>query len=88
MAAVANDAADGGYQIWHQQIVAAGWQNLAWCVALPAAVMLLRRDGKGFCRASRWGSHLSLFWMILLALAAGAYWFARLPWGMAAWAAD
>ena len=32
------------------------------------------------------GLHLSLLWMILLAMAAELYWFARsLPWGMAAW---
>ncbi|MGX5146984.1 DUF2339 domain-containing protein, partial [Enterobacter hormaechei] len=32
------------YQIWQQQILAAGWANLAWAIALPAALMLLRRD--------------------------------------------
>jgi hypothetical protein len=75
-----------GYQIWHQQIVAAGWSNLAWCVALPAALMLLRRDGERVLPRIAMGLHLSLFWMILLALAAELYWFARsLPWGMAAW---
>ena len=75
-----------GYQLWHQQIVAAGWSNLAWCVALPAALMLLRRDGERLLPRIAMGLHLSLFWMILLALAAELYWFARsLPWGMAAW---
>lgn len=75
-----------GYQLWHQQIVAAGWSNLAWCVALPAALMLLRRDGDRLLPRIAMGLHLSLFWMILLALAAELYWFARsLPWGMAAW---
>ena len=75
-----------GYQLWHQQIVAAGWSNLAWCVALPAALMLLRRDGKRLLPRIAMGLHLSLFWMILLALAAELFWFARsLPWGMAAW---
>ena len=75
-----------GYQIWHQQIVAAGWSNLAWCVALPAALMLLRRDGERLLPRIAMGLHLSLFWMILLALAAELYWFARsLPWGMEAW---
>ncbi|WP_337016346.1 DUF2339 domain-containing protein [Leclercia sp. AS011] len=75
-----------GYQFWHQQIVAAGWANLAWCVALPAALMLLRRDGERLLTRIAMGLHLSLFWMILLALAAELYWFARsLPWGMAAW---
>ncbi|MBW9464994.1 DUF2339 domain-containing protein [Enterobacter roggenkampii] len=75
-----------GYQIWHQQIVAAGWSNLAWCVALPAALMLLRRDGERVLPRIAMGLHLSLCWMILLTLAAELYWFARsLPWGMAAW---
>ncbi|MBV7559625.1 DUF2339 domain-containing protein [Enterobacter sp. ENT02] len=75
-----------GYQLWHQQIVAAGWSNLAWCVALPAALMLLRRDGKRLLPRIAMGLHLSLFWMILLALAAELFWFAQsLPWGMAAW---
>ncbi|MWU83283.1 DUF2339 domain-containing protein, partial [Escherichia coli] len=32
------------YQVWQQQILAAGWANLAWAIALPAALMLLRRD--------------------------------------------
>lgn len=75
-----------GYQLWHQQVFAAGWSNLAWCVALPAALMLLRRDGERLLPRIAMGLHLSLFWMILLALAAELYWFARsLPWGMAAW---
>lgn len=74
------------YQISQQQIFAAGWQNLAWCLALPAAVALLWRDAEALPpRLSRL-AHLSLFWMILLALAAELFWFARdLPWGMAAW---
>ena len=55
-------------------------------IALPAALMLLRRDGARLAPRISMGLHLSLFWMILLALAAELYWFARsLPWGMAAW---
>ncbi|KZQ11614.1 beta-carotene 15,15'-monooxygenase [Enterobacter kobei] len=74
------------YQLSHQQIVAAGWSNLAWCIALPAALMLLRRDGERLLPRVAMGLHLTLCWMILLALAAELYWFARaLPWGMAAW---
>ena len=74
------------YQLSHQQIVAAGWSNLAWCIALPAALMLLRRDGERLLPRIAMGLHLTLCWMILLALAAELYWFARaLPWGMAAW---
>lgn len=75
-----------GYQLSHQQVFAAGWANLAWCVTLPAALMLLWRDGQRLLPRLAMGLHLSLFWMILLALAAELYWFARsLPWGMAAW---
>lgn len=74
------------HQISQQQIFAAGWQNLAWCLALPAAVALLWRDAEALPpRLSRL-VHLSFFWMIQLALAAELFWFARdLPWGMAAW---
>ncbi|MEN1450611.1 hypothetical protein, partial [Pseudomonas aeruginosa] len=74
-------------QISQHEIFAAGWQNLAWCLALPAAGALLWRDAETLPpRLSRL-AHLSLFWMILLALAAELFWFAQdLPWGMAAWA--
>lgn len=74
------------YQISHQQIFAAGWSNLAWCFALPAAVALLWRDGAALPPRLSRIAHLSLFWMVLLALALELFWFARaLPWGMAAW---
>lgn len=43
------------YQIWQQQILAASWANLAWAIALPAALMLLRRDEDKLRRASQWG---------------------------------
>ncbi|POT58437.1 DUF2339 domain-containing protein [Citrobacter amalonaticus] len=73
-------------QISQQQILAAGWQNLAWCLALPAAGALLWRDAGALPpRLSRL-AHLSLFWMILLALAVELFWFTQaLSWGMAAW---
>ncbi|MDE4081596.1 MULTISPECIES: DUF2339 domain-containing protein [Enterobacter cloacae complex] len=75
-----------GYQLSHQQVFAAGWANLAWCVALPSALLLLRRDVEGLLPRLSMGLHLSLLWMILLALAAELYWFSRaLPWGMLAW---
>ncbi|MCI2292322.1 DUF2339 domain-containing protein [Enterobacter sp. I4] len=75
-----------GYQLSHQQVFAAGWANLAWCVALPSALLLLRRDGEVLLPRLSMGLHLSLLWMILLALAAELYWFSRsLPWGMLAW---
>ena len=74
------------YQVWQQQILAAGWANLAWAIALPAALMLLRRDEDKRLPRISMGLHLSLVWMILLAIAAELYWLARsLPWGMAAW---
>lgn len=75
------------YQISQQQIAAAGWPNLAWCLALPAAVALLWRDGNSLPPRVSMLVHLSLFWMILLALACELFWFTLdLPWGMAAWA--
>lgn len=74
------------YQISQQQIFVAGWQNLAWCLALPAAVALLWRDAETLPPRLSRSVHLAFFWMILLALAAELFWFARdLPWGMAAW---
>ncbi|WP_316391126.1 DUF2339 domain-containing protein [Citrobacter farmeri] len=74
------------YQISQQQIFAAGWQNLAWCLAFPAAVALLWRDAETLPPRLSRSVHLAFFWMILLALAAELFWFARdLPWGMAAW---
>lgn len=72
------------YQLFQQQIFAAGWSNLAWCLALPAALVLLRRDSAAQPPRISMMLHLSLFWMLLLALAAELFWFARdLPWGMA-----
>lgn len=73
-------------QISQQVIFAAGWPNLAWCLALPAALMLLRRDDHTLAPRISKALHLSLFWMLILALAVELVWFARdLPWGMAAW---
>ena len=75
------------YQLSQRQIFAAGWQNLAWCAALPAAVALLWRDGPSLPPRINRLAHLSLFWMVLLALAMELFWFTRdLPWGMSAWA--
>ena len=75
------------YQISQQQIFSAGWQNLAWCIALPAAAALLWRDGGSLPPRISMLTHLSLFWMILLALAMELFWFTQdLPWGMSAWA--
>ncbi|HEY4469466.1 MAG TPA: DUF2339 domain-containing protein [Klebsiella sp.] len=75
------------HQLSQQQVFSAGWQNLAWCVALPAAAALLWRDGHSLPPRISMLAHLSLFWMILLALAMELFWFTQhLPWGMSAWA--
>ncbi|MEQ5192903.1 DUF2339 domain-containing protein [Klebsiella sp. CTHL.F3a] len=75
------------YQLSQQQIFAAGWKNLAWCAALPAAAALLWRDGHSLPPRLSKLAHLSLLWMILLALAMELFWFTQdLPWGMSAWA--
>lgn len=67
-------------------LLAAGWQNLAWCVALPSALVLLHRDGEPLFAPLSRGLHLSLAWMVLLAAGAELYWFVdELPWGMDAW---
>lgn len=67
-------------------LLAAGWQNLAWCVALPSALLLLHREGNALFALLSRALHLSLAWMILLALGAELYWFVdTLPWGMGAW---
>ncbi|MTH46237.1 DUF2339 domain-containing protein [Intestinirhabdus alba] len=73
-------------QLAQQQSLLADWPNLAWCLALPTAVALLYRDAEAQPpRISRL-LHLSLFWMVQLALMVELYWFIRdLPWGMAAW---
>ncbi|CBG87228.1 DUF2339 domain-containing protein [Citrobacter rodentium] len=73
-------------QISQQAIFTGGWQNLVWCLALPAALILLRRDDAALApRISRL-LHLSLLWMTMLALAMELFWFVRdLPWGMTAW---
>lgn len=75
------------YQLSQQQNFFVGWQNLAWCLALPAAAALLWRDGPSLPPRISMLAHLSLLWMILLALAMELFWFTQdLPWGMSAWA--
>ncbi|WP_339024941.1 DUF2339 domain-containing protein [Citrobacter koseri] len=74
------------YQIEERQIFAASWQNLAWCVALPCAVLMLYRDDAHLPPRISRTLHLSLFWMVLLALGMELFWFVQsLPWGMDAW---
>ncbi|AUU89614.1 DUF2339 domain-containing protein [Enterobacteriaceae bacterium ENNIH3] len=68
-----------------RQLLGAGWQNLAWCVALPSAYLLLLRERRVPARLSQ-GLHISLLWMILLAAGTELFWFVdALPWGMDAW---
>lgn len=67
-------------------LLAAGWQNLAWCVALPSALLLLHREGGALVALLSRILHLSLAWMVLLAFGAELYWFVdTLPWGRGAW---
>lgn len=73
-------------QISRQQIFATGWQSLAWCFTWVTAVALLRRDAEVLPPRLSQLVHLSLFWIVLLAIAAELFWFTQtLPWGMAAW---
>lgn len=68
-----------------QQLLSAGWQNLARCVALPSALLLLYRERRVPARLSQ-GLHVSLLWMIVLAAGTELFWFVdALPWGMDAW---
>ncbi|MGK9175263.1 DUF2339 domain-containing protein [Yokenella regensburgei] len=67
-------------------LLAAGWQNLAWCLVLPSALLLLHRDQKSLPAPLAGGLHLSLAWMVLLAVSSELYWYVdELPWGMEAW---
>ncbi len=69
-------------------IFSAGWQNLAWCVALPSAFWLLYQQRTPPVPYLSQGVHLSLFWMIVIALAAELWWYIdTLPWGMFPWQA-
>lgn len=69
-------------------ILSAGWQNLAWCLALPSAFWLLYQQRTPPVPWLSQGLHLSLFWMILAALAAELWWYTdALPWGMFPWQA-
>lgn len=75
-----------GSQLAQHQLFAAGWHNLAWCIALPTALALLWLDDKTLPPRIAKLLHLSLFWMVLLALAAELLWFVLgLSWGMQPW---
>ncbi|WP_312688954.1 DUF2339 domain-containing protein [Kosakonia sp.] len=75
------------YQITVQgHILAGGWQNLAWCVALPSALFLLYRDNNTLPARVSQGVHISLFWLLLLASGSELWWFVgSLSWGLEAW---
>lgn len=69
-------------------IFSAGWQNLAWGVALPSAFWLLYQQRTPPVPYLSQGVHLSLFWMIVTALAAELWWYIdTLSWGMFPWQA-
>jgi len=69
-------------------IFSAGWQNLAWGVALPSAFWLLHQQRTPPVPYLSQGVHLSLFWMIVNALAAELWWYIdTLSWGMFPWQA-
>ncbi|WP_144814497.1 DUF2339 domain-containing protein [Enterobacter sp. DE0047] len=69
-------------------IFSAGWQNLAWGVALPSAFWLLHQQRTPPVPYLSQGVHLSLFWMIVTALAAELWWYIdTLSWGMFPWQA-
>ncbi|EKK7718493.1 DUF2339 domain-containing protein [Cronobacter sakazakii] len=67
-------------------LVLAGWHSLVWCLTLPCALWLLRRDAGALPVRLQQALHLSLFWMLLLAAGAETWWFTdSLPWGSEAW---
>lgn len=69
-------------------IFSAGWQNLAWGVALPSAFWLLHQQRTPPMPYLSQGVHLSLFWMIATALAAELWWYIdTLSWGTFPWQA-
>ncbi|PDO84592.1 DUF2339 domain-containing protein [Kosakonia pseudosacchari] len=75
------------WQIMTQgHLLAAGWPNLAWCVALPAALLLLYREtGMIPARVSQ-GLHIALWWILLLAAGTELWWFVDgLAWGNEPW---
>ncbi len=77
------------YQITVQgHILAGGWQNLSWCVALPSALILLYRDNETVPVRLSQGLHISLFWLLLLAAGSELWWFVgSLGWGFEPWRA-
>lgn len=77
------------YQLAEQQhLFSLDWKNLAWCVTFPSAVLMLWKEGDREPVKISQGLHLSLFWLILMALGMEYYWFIEsLGWGMEAWRA-
>ncbi|WP_039056269.1 DUF2339 domain-containing protein [Enterobacter sp. Bisph1] len=76
-----------GWQLATQgHLLAAGWANLAWCVALPSALLLLYRQPAALpARLSQW-LHIALLWIVLLAAGCELYWFVDgLAWGNEPW---
>lgn len=74
------------WQIADGQLFSAGWDNLAWCLALPTAVLLLKREAARLPEHLSKALYLTLFWWLLLVVATELWWFvSSLPWGMEAW---
>ncbi len=76
-----------GWQLITQRhLLAAGWENLAWCVALPGALMLLYRQKETLPVRLSQGLQIALLWMVLLAAGSELCWFIDgLAWGNEPW---
>ena len=69
-------------------LLRAGWPSLVWCLALPSALWLLRKDAAALSVRLQQGLHLTLFWLVLLAFGAEIWRFTQsLPWGSEEWRA-
>ncbi|ROP50006.1 putative membrane protein [Enterobacter sp. BIGb0383] len=76
-----------GWQLGEQgHILAAGWYNLVWCLALPSALILLYRDAGAAPSILSKSLHISLFWILLLAALGELWWLVdTFEWGWLAW---
>lgn len=68
-------------------LLASGWLNLVWLLALSVAYWLLKREAGSLpLLRLQQGLHLSLFWLVVFALGYEVLWHTlRLPWGMDEW---
>ncbi|WP_299998161.1 DUF2339 domain-containing protein [uncultured Cedecea sp.] len=73
-------------QIAQGHIFSAGWNNLAWFLALPSALLMLKLEADRAQQSISQVLHLALFWLLLLTVAIELWWFVDdLGWGMDAW---